>query len=194
MLYLVLYSLCISNSHWLCGCLACKRNAGLGAQATCGMPALTAKTVFDSVWNSLRHIFRSKELDKKYTQIWYSCYLFWARCHHELVGAVFNCCWSGICTLHCAMLESCGANHLLNSLTRPTLACSLASLGFLQLLCKLVACKICLLWWEKNIIIPMVETLSNFVFSGKFSRISAVEVPWESLSKKDLGVISSDIY
>lgn len=32
----------------------------------------------------------------------------------------------------------------------------------------------------------MVERLSNFVFSGKFSRISAVEVPWELLSKKDL--------
>lgn len=130
MLYLVLYSLCISNSHWLCGCLECRRNAGLGTQATCGMPTLTVKTAFDSAWNSLRHIFRSKELYKKYTQILYSCYLFWARCHHELVGAVFSCCWGGICTLQCAVLENCGANHLLSSLTGLTPACCLASLIF----------------------------------------------------------------
>lgn len=92
--------------------------------ATCGMPTLTAKTVFDSVWNSLRQIFRSKQLYKKYTQILYSCYLFWARCHHELDGALFSFCWSGTCTLHHAVLEEHGANQPLSSLTRPTPACS----------------------------------------------------------------------
>lgn len=112
--------------------------------ATCGMPTLTAKTVFNSVWNSPRQIFRSTELYKKYTQILYSCYLFWARCHHELDGALFSCCWSGMHTLHRAVLEEHGANHPLSSLTRPTPACSFNASYFLQPLHKLVALQTCL--------------------------------------------------
>ena len=101
--------------------------------ATCGIPTLTVKTVFDSDWNSPRQIFRSKELYKKYTQISYSCYLFWARCHHELDGALFSCCWSGMCMLHHAVLEERGVTTLWAPSLDPHLLVLLMSLIFYNL-------------------------------------------------------------
>lgn len=161
--------------------------------ATCGLPTLTAKTVFDSLWNSLRQIFRSKEPYKKYTQILYSCCLFWARCHCELDGALFRCCRSGMSTLHCAGLEERGAHHSLSSLTGPTPAASFNLSYVLHPLWKVVALQTCLYliackgrriisltwWWLRHQAILYFLSSSQELMLRKCPRNCWVKKTWE---------------